>query len=199
MKNRFKNAVDCSRCAFKLPCGGQEEIELSMSGCFTECIVNCDKNICDLTCPNNPKLFANRMREIDGDFDFSSLPLKVPIRKLPNYIPKIHNGTGRVEKLIDRMVAIPIREILSISGSGSNIACRFNTPEEVREFFCLSAKTNYIISCISDDEDVEMVWKGVKYQRLADAMAKLKPSAIITPNFSFFIYDVPRTHTIYNR
>jgi hypothetical protein len=34
---------------------------------------------------------------------------------------------------------------------------------------------------------------------LAAQLARLRAAAIIAPNFSFFIGDVPRTHTLYNR
>ena len=197
MTSSNKNAVGCNECAFKLDCGGLEDEASSLWGYFTECVVQSKLTVCDMTCPNNPQLFSDRMRELEGNFRLTSKALKTLVRSLPAYIPKIHNGSGRIQQLSEKIVVVPIHELLT--KSGANISCRFTSAEEVRQFFRLSAKTDYIITCISVDADVEMVWEGLKYQGLSESIARLKPVAVITPNFSFFIQDVPRTHTIYNR
>ncbi len=196
MNHLLKNAVECSECGFLSDCGGLFE-KASMLGCFSECAINCDPATCDLTCPHNHELFADRLKEIEGRFEFSSPILNVANTDLPQYVTKIHNGSSR-SKLIDLpVVVIPVREILH--KSGSEVSCRFKTAGQLRKYFRLSSRSAYIISCISVDEHVEMVWWGLKYGGLAEQLSKLTPAAIIVPNFSFFIDDVPRTHTIYNR
>ncbi len=191
-----KNAVGCADCAFRLDCGGIFD-KPSIFGCYSECIANCNPEVCDLTCPNNQRLFSARFAEIEGDFRFSAPPLNVPALTLPRYVPKIHNGSGRLQPLFVPVAAIPARALLQ--KSGSDISCRFKNPAQVREYFCLSKRTAYIISCVSTDDEVEMVWESLIYGQLAEEWARLKPAAVIVPNFSFFIDDVPRTHTIYNR
>ena len=199
MDHPLKNAVGCAKCAFLSECGGlPEQSPLFEWDCYSECMLNnCNPKDCDLTCPNNQWLFANRLAEIEGTFTFSASALKVPEVQLPSYVTKIHNGSGRLKNLSARVVTIPIRELLR--KSGANVSCRFRKPEHVRRYFRLSTPTEYIISCISVDEHVEMVWNGLIYGRLAKEVARLKPAAIIVPNFSFFKDDVPRIHTLYNR
>ena len=192
----LKNAVGCEDCVFQRDCGGLSE-KSSLFGCYSECIVSCKRATCDLTCPNNPNLFTERLVEIGGTFGSSLPALKAPTIRLPRYITKIHNGSGREKDIEMRVAAIPIRELLC--KSGPNVSCRFQDASQVRQYFRLSAQTDYIISCISVDPDVEMVWNGLRYGELAKDIARLKPAAIIVPNFSFFIDDVPRTHTLYNR
>jgi hypothetical protein len=196
MENHSKNAVGCAECAFRADCGGIDEKE-SFWGCYSECFLNCNPETCDLTCPNNPRLFVKRLEEIEGAFGFSPLALNVPSIQLPQYMPKIHNGSSRQAALNVSVVAIPVRELLR--KSGTKISCRFENSWQVRRHFLLSNQTRYIISCISVDEDVEMIWAGLRYGQLATEFARLKPAAIIVPNFSFFIDDVPRIHTLYNR
>ncbi|MDQ2731431.1 MAG: DUF4417 domain-containing protein, partial [Armatimonadota bacterium] len=144
-----------------------------------------------------PRLFAERLDEIGGSVTYSSSRLLAPTLPFAPYIPKIHNGSSREEKLPIPQVVIPGRELISISGK--NVSCRFRTPREVRNHFCLSDRTAYIVSCVTNDNDVEATWKGLKYGGLAKDIARLKPAAVIVPNFSFFVEDVPRTHILYNR
>lgn len=198
MATHSKNAVGCSECAFLSDCGGLNEEESIFNwGCYSECLLNCIPETCDLTCPNNPRLFIVRLAEIEGTFGFSSPAFNVPRIQLPSYVPKIHNGSGRQEALNVPVTVVPVRELLS--KSGSKVSCRFENSQQVQDEFCLSDRTAYVISCISVDEDVEMVWSGLKYGQLAVEFARLKPAAIVVPNFSFFIDDVPRIHTLYNR
>ena len=196
MKQHSKNAVGCDQCAFREDCGGLPE-KPSLWGCYSECVVNCDPAACDMTCPNNQHLFVERLAEIEGTFRFSATALAVPATRLPSYVPKIHNGSGRLKPLHVPVAAIPARAL--IRKSGSSMSCRFTTPGQVRRHFCISSRTAYIISCISVDEEVELFWAGLKHGRLAEELARLKPAAVIVPNFSFFVEDVPRIHTLYNR
>jgi hypothetical protein len=150
-----------------------------------------------LTCPNNAELFAERLTEIDGTFSVSAPELNVPLLEFPAYAPKIHNGSGRLRALSVPVAVIPARGLLH--KSGNEVSCRFNTLRQVRHHFRISDKTACIISCISTDDDVEAVWDGLKYGCLAEEFARLRAAAVIVPNFSFFIDDVPRVHTLYNR
>lgn len=193
----LKNAVGCADCAFLPECGGLPEKSSLFDGCYSECMDNCNPESCHLTCPNNQRLYVNRIAEIGGSFDFTSPALKVPAIKLPPYVTKIHNGSGREKNLRLGVAVIPIRELLR--KSGANISCRFADASQVRRCFRLPAQAAFVISCISVDGDVEMAWRGLMYGGLSKELAKLKPAAIIVPNFSFFIEDVPRIHTLYNR
>jgi len=196
MLSHSKNAVRCSACPFLPDCGGLAAGP-GLWGCFSDCLANCDPETCDLTCPNNRRLWDRRISEIGGEFKISAPNLRVPALRLPGYVPKIHNGSSRTSLLGFPVAAVPVRGLVRKSRHG--LTSRFSTIDEVRAHFRLSPRTACIISCISTDDDVEAVWEALRYGDLAQALAKLKTAAIIVPNFSFFIHDVPRSHTIYNR
>lgn len=198
MEPHSKNAVGCAKCAFFKDCGGiAEQSPMFDWGCYTPCMLGCDPETCDLTCPNNPHLFGARMAEIGGNLGFSGRAMKVPALRMPLHIPKIDNGSGRTQPLNLGAVALPARAL--IRKSRQQVRGRFKSPSQVRQHFCLSDRTPFVISCISVDDEVEMMWQGLKYGRLAEEFARLKPAAVIVPNFSFFLDDVPRIHTLYNR
>jgi hypothetical protein len=188
--------VGCDACAFFDECGGIPQ--QSIWGCFDHCCSTCQiPQTCDLTCPRHTRLFYDRMGEIGGTFDYVSDPLKVPHIRLPDYVAKIHNGCSRIDPTPESIVALPAREL--VRKRGFRVSCEYKTPTDVRSAFCLSDKTRFVITCIGEDEDVEAIWQGLRYGRLANDFARIKPAAIVTPNFSFFVDDVPRTHTLYNR
>lgn len=195
MQNLEKHAVSCADCAFLADCGGL--LAPTFDGCFSHCYLSCNPATCDLTCPNNSRLFGSKLEEIGNSFEFSSRGLVTPSLRLEQYIPKIHNGSSRENKLRLSQAVIPYRELVRMSRKA--IHSRFRSPREVRGNFRLSDRTACIISCITNDYDIEAMWKGLKYGGLAKDLAKLKPVAVIAPNYSFFVEDVPRTHTMYNR
>lgn len=192
----LKNAVGCGECAFVRDCGGLPS-DISIWGCYSECLVKCKTETCDLTCPNNQHLFANRIAEIGGTYTISAPKLNVPSFDLPTYIPKIHNGSSRVAALRVPVVAVSARALLKKTDNA--LTCRFEKIHEVHRHFRISGRAKCVISCISTDDEVEDMWAGLKYGQLAKEFARLKPAAVIVPNFSFFVDDVPRTHIIYNR
>ena len=196
----LNSVVNCDTCAYKQSCGGLIDASSFFWGCYYECATSCDSDRCDYTCPYNHKhherLFAERLDEIEGTFNVSAINLKAPKIGLPHYVPKIHNRSSRSRCLRWPMVAIPVRALLS--KKGRKWVCRFHDPSQLRQHFRLSRQTPYIISCVSHDGDIEVVWDELMYEQFAQKVARLKPAAVIVPNFSFF-NEVPRTHTIYNR
>lgn len=193
-----QNAIACDQCAFLHDCGGiGARNSLFDWGCYSECVLKCNPANCDLTCPNNPELYGNRLAEIGGTFSAEPYEFRVPDVRLPKYVPKIHNGCARSTPLRETIVAVPARALLRTSGG--IVSCRFKNMDQVRRHFCLSARCSIVISCIAEDPEVELVWDGLRFAQLAKQLAHLKPAAIIAPNLSFFVEDVPRIHTLYNR
>jgi len=136
------------------------------------------------------------MAEIGGAFGYGPRPLRAPTADLPEYLPKIHNGSARNKRLCVPFAVIPARELLS--KCGDRVWCRVHTAAEVRSVFRLGRSTQFVISCVGFDEDVEAVWQGLRFGELGPQLARLEPCAVIVPNFSFFV-DAPRPHILYNR
>lgn len=189
-----KNAVDCGRCVYREVCGGLDQG--TILGCFSQCISNCQDDECDLTCPNNLPLFSGRMAEIDGSFSYSPIQMKLPKVKFPPYVPAIHNGSGRICTVKNRVVAIPLRAVARTTKAG--VECRFENSVEMRDRLRIARNSAVVVNCVTHDHEIERVWEGLRYGSFADDLALLHPAAVIVPNYSFFT-DVPRTHTLYNR
>src|SRR6185437_9283793 len=100
------------------------------------------------------------------------------------YISKIHNGIGRREDFNVPFAVIPAEALFRRSRQYRQ--ARFESAQQVRRYFRLGSRTSCIISCISTDDNVEGLWNGLSYRQLAPVFARLKPAAVIVPNYSFF-------------
>lgn len=186
--------LGCDSCALLPECGGLDD--LTLWGCFQKCLT-CDVERCDWTCPKNRNQFWSRFREVGG---WPPKPLQ-NIRTaenlyLPLYLPQIHNGHDRRNRLAEPIVAVPTFSILKgrPSGSYGPIA---SDRVAFRRALKLSGTTKILLVSVAQDWHLERFWRFAESCDVGPALRQLDIDAITTPNFSFFS-DVPRTHSLWN-
>src|SRR5579863_3398074 len=86
-------ALGCDICVDLGTCGGIHKRQAGIS-CMDDCCGTPLK--CEAMCPNNPRMFMYRMREING-FELHSVPraTKLKVESLPGYVPHLYHGYRR--------------------------------------------------------------------------------------------------------
>jgi len=136
------------------------------------------------------------MAEINGTFRYAKAGLLEPRLEIPRYASVIPNASGRTAIINKAAVAVPLRSVVRVENN--QIHCRYQSREEMNDQLRLSMRTKVIICCVTHDDEIERAWVATRFGRFAQELYKIRPNAVIVPNFSFFT-DVPRTHTLYNR
>ena len=179
-------SLGCVACQDHDTCGG-----LRIKRALFDCLDNCcrDPERCDVVCPNKPREFAQRIREIGG-FRFANVPRAalLPEPSLPQVVPVLFHGNTRETPFAPPAVCLPLYKVIAQQGS----AKRYANATGLAKAFRFQAGTPLILTGTADDRPLERWW-SLGPGRL-DAIRKLRDlgvALVTTPNFSLFT-DLPR-------
>lgn len=174
-------------------CGGLR-IAAGVFDCRSLCACQRKGKRCFGVCRRDPGIFVARVREVGG-FDFGNVPRCAPLaaRALPEYAPINYDGTRRSGCLNAGIVAIPLLSFFNReSGTG-----RFETREEMLDFFRLSPATRIILTGVAKDPAIERWWSFADRPRLIETLRPLGVEMVTAPNYSLFT-DVTRLDNLHN-
>jgi Domain of unknown function (DUF4417) len=186
----------CSRCAFKELCGGLDDAQGQLFGCF----INTQHANCDFTCPCRPAEFRARLREVGGLSPRAWKNLKLPTIALPDYVPLLRHGYRRTEPFgAEAPVGISIKDLFRRRRLNQYQPI-VGTEAELRSAFGIALETPVVLVCVAQDQYIERYWamRNVKGHDLAQRIAGLGFAAVTVPNYSAFT-DAPRTDFLFNR
>ena len=198
-------AGTCRQCCFFSVCGGSES-EYGLLDCFEICRSNrrmlhssdlcyLDGNECNSVCPLKPD-FSQRLAEVNGLCFDNLAEIAQECLSLPQYIPVIHHGYRRNTPLDWPVVAIETYEVFRLLDHRYQAIAQ--TPDELREAFCLAPGVKILLLGTADDLPLERYWEYRRRDDAARQLTRLRVLAAIGPNFSHFL-DVPRTDNLFNR
>ena len=185
--------LGCTACPELNLCGGLR-IAAGVFDCRSLCACARQGNRCSGVCRRDARVFIRRVRDVGG-FEFGSVPRCAPAvaRAIPDYVPIIYNGTNRTGRLDGGMVAVPLLSLFNRqSGTG-----RFETREEMLEFFRLSRGTRIILTGVAEDRAIERWWSFGDRARLIETLRPLGVEMVTAPNYSLFT-DVMRLDNLQN-
>ena len=164
--------------------------------CFTlPTFVILHGNECNSVCPFKPD-FSQRLAEVNGLCFDNLAEIAQECLSLPQYIPLIHHGYRRNTPLDWPVVAIETYEVFRLLERRYQAIAQ--TPDELREAFCLAPGVKILLLGTADDLPLERYWEYRRRDDAARQLARLRVLAAIGPNFSHFL-DVPRTDNLFNR
>jgi len=183
--------MGCRDCAFLRTCGGLEESQQAMFGCFVDCgSCGVEEGACDYTCPRKPNFWRD-WAEVGGLEPKQRRDLPGLHLTLPRYVPMLRHGSSRTDALPEEIVALNTFEVVD-----STCHSHDSSPESLRERVKVSPSADVLLISVNQDRYVESFWGHRDQQRLAD-LARLGVAAMSTPNFSLFD-DAPRLHSVRN-
>ena len=177
-------SIGCIECPNQDQCGGQ-----TILGGGFNCLDFCchEPENCQIVCAN-AKLFADRVREING-FDLRT-PSASPLKnfELEPYIPLFFHGSKRVELLDEPIISIPLYQFFDRYAD-----CRIKSREHLSNAFKIALDTRILLSGVAQDDEVEKWWRLEQKGRLKaiNNLSRLGIAMVTTPNFSVTV-DRPR-------
>lgn len=177
-------ALGCLGCPDLGTCGGIHKKQHAF-WCLDDC---CGKpQACDGMCPNNPRGFLERMREING-LELDNVPRAEPCAAapLPSYIPYLYHGNRRAVPLDIEAVALPLRLFYRPDGR-----LRFTDRAAVEVRFGIASHTRIVLIGSGRDKPIEAWWKLSERRLPVLAGLRALGVALITgPNYSMFTDEV---------
>ncbi|TMQ32613.1 MAG: DUF4417 domain-containing protein, partial [Planctomycetota bacterium] len=190
---RLTACLGCAQCPDFQHCGGLKVLR-QMFDCSALC--RCpvaDRAQCKIVCPNNPRHFAARLREVGGwELNVGATPT-VSAPRLPTLVPLIKNGSCRVRDFSAEAVAVPLAKLFTSRAA----ALRFSSHEELCKYFKLAPNTKIVIDSIGYDQSLEHYWGKARGAGFPKDLSRLSPALITVPNFSLFT-DVPRHDNLHS-
>ena len=177
-------SLGCVGCFDLKRCGGQ-----TTDGPGFNCLDHCchQPEVCEVVCPNS-RVFADRIREVQGLDLQTPAAAKLQPPECPTYLPLLFHGSARASELVAPAVAFPLYQFFDRAAE-----CRFGSREEIARVLKVRADANVFLSGVAQDREVERWWKLETNGRLK-AIANLRRLGIgmvTTPNFSLMV-DRPR-------
>jgi len=175
----------CLKCPDVDVCGGLTT-KRSALDCTQFCAA-CDVDKCENICARRAD-FADRVREVGG-FSFDDLPKShpIPVPKLPDFVPLIMHRSRRRLRLASDAVAIRLRDLFSWRTG----LPKYGDRTELAEAFRVLESAALLIVGTSEDRPIEAYWGQARGHGFPEALLKLRPALVTTPNFSLFT-NVPR-------
>ena len=191
-------AVSCGQCHYAEPCGGLEDEQPTLWGCFAACQDNKHCGLYDWTCPCRPTEFGRRWNEVGGLKQRPVGELRACTEpSLPLYLPMVvTHGLRTVGIVSIETAAITTFEL--IRGRRGKAQVVASSPEELRRRCRLPLTSRILLVSVANDKVLAKWWSTRKRHNLPEQLAKLGVFGITVPNFSFFS-DAPRPHTLWNR
>ena len=191
MKNTL--SLGCTVCPDRKTCGG-----LQVGRPTYDCLDLCcgAPNKCDAVCPNKPREFAQRAREILG-FELDNIPrapqLSGPI--LPPAVPILYHGRRRNAPFAPPAVCLPLYGVIGRYGG----KVRYKDETAVAAAFHFESGTPLILTGVAVDPPLERWWGLGRPSRLQEIgrLRELGVKLVTTPNFSLFT-DRPRTDDMHS-
>ncbi len=180
-------SIGCTSCNDLSICGG-----LRIKQAVFDCLRFCCKQpeTCDAVCRNNPRRFAERVREVGG-FDLANVPRSeaVPASSLPASIPMIYHRIGRKGTFTAaETVALPLYKVIGRHGGEP----RYRNKRELAAGFGIAETATVILSGSGRDAPLERWWSlGERRRDAIRALRELGVEMVTTPNYSLFT-DQPR-------
>ena len=174
-------SLGCQHCEEFGICGGLK-IEHPAMDCMEFCSCK-DPTKCGLPCLKNPKMLVARFREVGG-WNLLSVPRASTVRmpELPAVIPIIYQKNRRLDSLDSAAVAICLHSLFN-KRTG---APKFNSKEEVALKFKFDPRAALVIVGVGKDRGLEAYWERARNRRFPEALKRLNPAMVTTPNFSLF-------------
>lgn len=185
---RHSTSLGCSECRDLNICGGLQT-EHAIFSCLDHCCGSYDG--CDVVCPNNPQLFAKRIREVGG-LQLDNVPRTVAVapRRLPDIVPLIYHGNRRSRKFSEEAtVCFPLFRVVGRADG----EMRFKNKHELIENFRVGDDSEIILSGTEKDAPLERWW-DIGLERRRDMIRNLREigvTMVTAPNYSLFT-DRPR-------
>ncbi len=189
--NRNARWLGCRSCPDFKACGGLHT-EAGIFDCGDLC--SCaNQETCDTVCRRKPLAFFERVMEIGG-FDLEATPRVAPIvaSPLPDHIPLVGHRYGRVGKLAEHVVAVPLYEIFHMGTGEPHIHSR----AELAARFLIPDDAIVIATGVDRDFKVERWWEFAARAKVMQALRDLGIALVTTPNFSLFT-NVPRPDNLH--
>ena len=181
-------SLGCTTCPDLGTCGGLH-VESRLYDCLGFC---CDEPAtCDSVCRHNPRMFVNRLREIDG-FLLDNVP-RAPVLEtpsLPFVVPMIFHGSKRHGPFAgSTAVCLPLYKVIRRYGVKHRYANRL----QLSKGFKIPPGATLILTGTATDPPLERWWALGSQQRLKviHTLQRLGVTLVTTPNFSLFS-DQPR-------
>ena len=193
--NGMKNTLPlgCTICPDRKTCGGLQ-VERDLYDCLDLCCGTADK--CDAVCPNKPREFAERVKEVRG-FQLDNVPraplLTGPI--LPLAVPILYHGRRRNVPFAPPAVCLSLYGVIGRYGGKA----RHTNERAVASTFHFKSGTPLILTGVAVDPPLERWWGLGRSNRLQE-IARLRDlgvKLVTTPNFSLFT-DRPRTDDMHS-
>lgn len=185
--------LGCTACPELQLCGGLR-IAAGVFDCRVLCACQRTGKRCSGVCRRDARVFIRRVRDVGG-FEFDNVPRCEPAeaKAISDYVPIIYNGTNRIGLLDGGTVAVPLLSVFNQqSGTG-----RFETREEMLEYFRLSRRTRIILTGVAEDRAIERWWSLGDRPRLIETLKPLGVEMVTAPNYSLFT-DVSRLDNLQN-
>ena len=160
-------------------------------GCTDQCQCT-DYSRCHLVCPNNARTYVHRIREVDGlSLDNISVAPAFPPIVLPEVVTAVYHRSRRRQSLVADAIAIPLNRLVNSKGK-----LKYRDRESLAKRFRISPHSQLIISGVSKDRFLEMLWER-RSAELLEQLRLLNPDLVTSPNFSLFA-NAPRVDNLYN-
>lgn len=189
--------ASCQRCRFEDVCGGLDELQGSLFGCFSSCRAELQCGNYDWTCPCRPD-FVSRWAEVGGWPPRPPVSLRACTEPtLPTYMPMVVTHGLKTRDV----VPVPVAAVTTfelIKGRGKRRHVDAENAAEFREQCRLPQDSRVLLVSVGHDGRLASYWRTRLQSELPQQLANLGVLGITVPNFSFFT-DAPRTHTIWNR
>ncbi len=175
--------LGCTTCPELRHCGG-----LSIAAPAFNCMDLCcgDPRTCRrYVCPSQPR-YSKLVNEAGG-FDLRPYKGRVaPMLVIPDYVPCILDSGDLAGPLAIPVVALSLYSIID----GKTGLPRYDCREELLAHFRVNANARLVITATGKDRDVERFWHVFRAKRTAEALRRLRPALIATPNFSMHVDTV---------
>jgi hypothetical protein len=168
------------------------------SRCLTcRCKAN-EKDDCDFTCMANPKLYVDRLREVEG-WKGHAWPMFRSTRDVayPRYIPLLHPRRSYPDLSDLNAVAVTLYDLFHLTPDRSSCELNYESGGDLRSAMSCRSDCRILLSGVVADDRLELFWKFLEKDHLARRISELGVDAVTLPNFSFFI-PMPSDHFLYN-
>lgn len=169
--------LGCTTCPELPQCGG-----LSIQAPAFSCMDLCcgDPKVCRrYVCPRQRR-YSKLVNEAGG-LDLRPYKGRVaPMLALPDYVPCILDAGNLAGPLPLPVVAVSLYAIIDSKSGLPRCASR----QELLSRFRIDSNARIVITATGKDRNVERFWHVFRVKRTADALRRLRPALIATPNFS---------------
>ena len=174
-------SIGCTRCPDFELCGG-----LSLATRLYDCLEYCCNSpaSCDIVCRNNPAVFVQRVREIDG-FDLMNVPRspRIPVPTMPSVVPLLYHGHSRRLPFHAPAVSVPLYSALPNLHPCKRPARNL----DVSERFRYAPDVPLLLTGAAKDHKLEAWWRlGRRRSEVVRELRSLNVKLVTTPNYSLF-------------